>query len=124
MRPASMVPILAALLLALMVVAGVAQATPVSGNSAADQYIEAVPTAGGRQSSPPAAAATGAQPAAVNDKEATSALAKATAPNGPVSGGTDSSGMGIALPLIMLALLIGASIWFWARRRSDGASAA
>jgi hypothetical protein len=111
-----------AALAVLCALAAMAQAKPLPSNSAVDQYVEAIPSAGGNEPSPTAVAAS---PVTPNTPDARAAkLAKVTAPaSSPPSGESGTSGMGILLPLIIAAALLGAIALFVARRRHAAGSA-
>jgi hypothetical protein len=124
--------ILAIALIALAALPAAAVAAPLSGGSAVDQYTEGIPQAGGQRpaAKPPANTKDEIPPGAAaalqkegKDGNAAANLARATAPSGGGSGGTGSDGgMGIFLPLILVAtLLIGLA--FFLRRRHDATSA-
>lgn len=110
-------------LLGLCAIGGAAQAATLPNSSAVDQYIEAFPTAHGPAASPaPLGASPGAAPNA-SAKDRAAAVARATAPSRAGSGGASDSGMGLLLPLIMAASLLGAVALFLARRRHNAAQA-
>jgi hypothetical protein len=110
--------------------------------SAVDQYSEAIPTAGGQKSTHAAVTGggggtagggtaqippkTSAQLHQTKTGDAAEKTARLTAPNkssSSNSGGSSSdSGMGLVLPLILAASLLGAIAIFIARRRAGAAA--
>jgi hypothetical protein len=100
---------------AVLVLAGTVQGKPLPDNAAVNQYVEALPGAAGAEPSS-AAVTAGALQVQGTDRIRAAALARATAPDRGATG-SSSSGMGIALPLIMLASLLAAVALFVARRR-------
>jgi hypothetical protein len=116
-----------AALAGLCALAATAYAKPLPDSSAVDQYTEAVPAAGGQQASKggggtlPGGTAE-ALASQGKDGAGAAAAAKLTAPEPGHPGGSETSGMGIVLPLVLIAALLAAVAAFVARRRQRGVS--
>jgi hypothetical protein len=120
---------------AVIALVAIAVTAPVAmAGSAVDQYTEGIPTAGGQKPSVQAVGGGGGGTGTVKISPQTQAklqktkkgsaaekAARITAPTASPSGPSDSGGMGLLLPLILVAALATAVGLFLGRRRTGAA---
>jgi hypothetical protein len=112
--------LLLTVILALLALPAASQAKPLPDSAAVDQYTEAIPTAKGPRSEGGGGALPPGTAESLNSLgiPGVAAVAKETAPS-PGDGGSQTSGLGIWLWLILAACLVAALTRFFARRRTS-----